>query len=105
MKKMIVGLTMIGLISVVGSSRAWADRVGVRQSLQGQRIHQGIHSGALTCGETRHLFRQQRHIRRAKSRAWSDGRVTFGERAHLERMQDRASRHIYAFKHNYRHQR
>lgn len=105
MKKMIVGLTLVGLIGVFGMSSAWAGHVGERQILQGRRIHQGVHSGALTCNEARHLVREQHRIQHAKQFAWSDGRLTPRERVRLEKMQNRSSRHIYRLKHNHRYQR
>ena len=105
MKKMIVGLTLIGLVGVLGISSAWAGRGGERQVLQGRRIQQGVHSGALTCKETRYLAREQHRIQHTKRHAWFDGHVTPRERVRLEKMQDRSSRHIYRLKNNYRHQR
>ena len=105
MKKMIVGLTLIGLVAVFGISSASAGRVGERQIYQGRRIHQGIHSGALTRNETRYLAREQHRIQHAKRHAWYDGRLTHRERVRLEKMQNRSSRHIYRLKHNYRYQR
>jgi hypothetical protein len=105
MKKMIVGLTLIGLVGVLGISSAWAGRVGERQIHQGRRIQQGVHSGALTCNETRYLAREQHRVQHAKRHAWSDGHMTARERVRLEKMQDRSSRHIYRLKHHNRHQR
>jgi hypothetical protein len=90
-------LMFFGLISV---EAAMAGRVGNRQIRQQKRIHQGIHSGELTGREVRALQREQRHVQRSKRRAWSDGELTPGERIRLEHKQDRASRHIYRFKHN-----
>ena len=75
-----------------------------RQRDQQHRIAQGVQSGQLTAGETRHLERQQAHIQATKRKDKADGNVTPQERAQLHRMQDRASRDIYRDKHNDRTQ-
>ncbi len=73
-----------------------------RQVNQAARIDQGVRSGQLTRRETARLVREQRKINRTKKRMWSDGHLSVRERAKLNRMQNRASRHIYRAKHNRR---
>lgn len=79
--------------------------INQRQRDQQHRIGQGVHSGQLTAGETRHLERQQARIQRTKRRDKADGTVTPQERAQLTHMQNHASRNIYRDKHNGRTQK
>ena len=99
MKKALT-VAVVAMSAVVWVQPIWAGRVGNRQVRQDKRIHQGIHSGELTRGETRRLVRQQHHIQHAKQRAWSDGTLTRKEKAGLELRQDKASADIYRLKHN-----
>jgi biopolymer transport protein ExbB/TolQ len=73
-----------------------------RQINQQRRIKQGVKSGQLTKGETRRLERQQGRIqaRKQKDKAENGGKLTPKNKAQLNRMQNRASRHIYRAKHN-----
>ena len=73
-------------------------QVDARQARQQRRIAQGLAEGSLTGPEARGLRAQQRHIARVEHHAKADGAVTRGERLHLHRLQDRASRHIAAQK-------
>ncbi len=75
-----------------------------RQRTQQKRIAQGVKSGQLTRGETRRLERQQARIQRTKRRdkMMNGGKLTPKEKAHINRMQNRASKHIYRTKHNKR---
>lgn len=77
--------------------------VDARQAQQQGRINQGVASGELTRREARQLRHQQQHIAHAEARAKADGVVTPGERAKLDRMQDRASRNIHRQKHDAQH--
>lgn len=100
MKKMIAILLMGGFLALVTAGSVWAGDHQAHQYRQYKRIHQGVHSGALTRGEAHTLLREQRHIRQAQKRAWADGHLTRPERVHLDRMQERAGHHIYGLKHN-----
>ena len=103
MKKLVAVMgTMMLLSGLLFADSALAGRVKKRQVRQKKRIHQGVRSGELTRGETKALKKEQRRIQKAKRRARSDGKVTKKERARLEHMQDRSSRHIYRAKHNER---
>ena len=84
-------------------SVASSPRIDHRQAAQQRRINQGIASGELTRREADRLEREQARIRRAEDRALADGRLTRNERAKIERMQDKASAHISAEKHDRQH--
>lgn len=71
-----------------------------RQQDQKARINQGAASGELTRKETATLRAEQRAIQAEKKAFKADGKVTVAERAKLRADQKRASRHIYAKKHN-----
>jgi len=102
MKKALAAGTVLALVGLMGVQSAWAGRVAKRQVRQDIRIGQGVKSGELTRGETRHLAKQQHRIQRAKRQAWSDGTLTRKEKAGLDWRQDKASRQIYRLKHNNR---
>lgn len=74
-----------------------------RQQLQEQRIRQGIKSGELTPAEAHRLIAQQQQIDHFEAIAKRDGVVTQGERAHLLRQQNMASRNIFRQKHDSGH--
>ena len=78
--------------------------VNQRQKYQHRRIVQGVKSGQLTRGETRRLERQQARIQTTKlmDKANNGGKLTPQEKKHLNKMQNRVSRHIYRAKHNNR---
>ena len=80
-------------------SDAWAGsddtyRADRRQSDQLDRIEQGVREGRLTKREAEELLTQQRHIENYEKHIKEDGRVTWRERAQLERKQDKANRRI-----------
>lgn len=76
--------------------------VRARQKEQQKRIGQGVASGQLTPGETKHLEKQQAKIQADKKAAKADGNVTPQERAKLAKEQNKANRTIYRDKHNAR---
>ena len=84
-----------GLASSSAQAQYFGGSPDYREAAQQERIHRGVASGALTPQEARKLGKQQRHIDAAQQRMWSDGRLTPKERARLDRMQDKADRHIY----------
>jgi hypothetical protein len=71
-----------------------------RQQNQAERIGQGVQSGELTRPETRRLLRGQRELRRDERAAKSDGVVTAGERARLQREASVQSHRIARQKHD-----
>ena len=66
-----------------------------RQRNQANRIHQGVKQGAINRAGRIRLQREQQRIRNYRSGALADGRYTRQEYRRVDRMQDRASRHIY----------
>lgn len=98
------------LMALTGLAQAQASAPGTatpgidkRQARQEQRIDQGVASGSLTQHEANKLERNQAHIDHVEDRAKADGTVTGKERAHLHRMQDRASARIHKNKHDRQH--
>jgi len=80
--------------------------INQRKENQQDRISQGIRSGQLTPREASHLESREAHINRqeARDKAANGGHLTAGERAQINREQNRTSRAIYRDKHNGAHQ-
>ena len=91
-------------IFVLGTSIATfaqnTPRVDRRERHQQRRIRQGVRSGELTHREARRLERQQAVTHAEEGAAKADGKVTKRERRHLNRRENRTSRHIYRQKHD-----
>lgn len=89
---------------VVDPGHPRVNQVNAREQNQQNRIAQGVRSGQLTPGETARLERQQQHIQNQEKRdmAAHNGHLTAREQRQLNREQNRASRNIYAKKHNAR---
>ena len=89
---------------ILGSLPALAEQypasLAQRHLTQERRIYQGLRSGQITPGEYRRLENQQGRIRAAEARMRADGRLDRGERARLNRMENRASRVVYRYRHN-----
>ena len=98
--KKAMSILMVTMFSFVCVSSVTAGRIKNRQINQTKRIHQGLHSGELTGREIKRLGKEQRSVQQTKQRAWSDGTLTPKERVRLEHQQNKASQHIYRFKHN-----
>ncbi len=73
-----------------------------REEIQQKRIAAGVNSGALTAKETVNLEKREAKIESDKQAAKADGVVTKQERTKLTREENRASKQIYAKKHNAR---
>lgn len=73
-----------------------------RQDNQQQRVANGVSSGALTAKEATNLEKRESKIETDKQAAKADGTVTKQERAKLQHEENRASKKIYAKKHNAR---
>jgi len=82
----------------------YAAEVDTREANQQARIAQGVRSGQLTPGETAHLEHKEAGIHREikQERAANGGHLTAGERAQVNRQQNRVSGQIYRAKHNSR---
>jgi hypothetical protein len=100
MKKFTLICALVALGIALSTAQTATPRVTKRQLNQQARIGQGVKSGELTKGETRRLERQQAKIQMDKRAAKADGVVTPGERAKLNREQNRASKRVYKLKHN-----
>lgn len=76
--------------------------VGQRQRNQQERIGQGIKSGQLTSREAAHTERREAGVNHeiARDRAANGGTLTAGERARVNRQENRNSKSIYNKKHN-----
>jgi len=101
MKTMVLAIGMV-VFGMSGIVFAQAETPGVdrRQANQEQRIDQGIASGQLNEREANRLNAQQEHVNKIEDKAKADGVVTKGERARINRAQDRTSRHIAREKHD-----
>jgi len=98
MLRQIVIMAALAAISV--PALAGTPRLNAREHNQRDRIAQGVRSGELTRPETRRLITGERRLHRHERYARSDGIVTAGERARLERNADRMSARIYRQKHD-----
>jgi hypothetical protein len=78
------------------------NEVNTRQQNQQDRIANGMKSGELTPKEAGKLENQQQHIdnKEKKDMAAHNGHLTKGEQAKLNKKQNKASKNIYAKKHN-----
>ena len=108
MKRTVITLALIatGSLSGIGAAHAdwysWNARndVDARRHEQLSRIERGVRDGSLTRHEARELIAEQKHIADVERNARSDGRLDATERARLKVLQDNASRHIYAERHD-----
>jgi hypothetical protein len=84
--------------------QAFAQNIHQRKVNQQDRIAHGVKSGQLTPGETARLERQQKSINHEERnmRRTDNGHLTASDRRQLNRRQNRASKNIYAKKHNAR---
>ena len=101
-KTLTTGVTL-AIASIGAFAQATAPsmpRVDQREANQQARIDAGVASGQLTAKETNRLDKEQAHVAAAEANAKADGTVTAKERHHLHHMQNRASKEIYAQKHD-----
>ena len=100
--KTITTIFLTSMLAMLWCSATWAaDRFSTRDYRQTRRIHQGINSGKITRPEARSLKKEQHRIDRAHNRALADGHLNRHERMRLNKMQDRAGRHISRAKNNH----
>jgi hypothetical protein len=95
-----------GSLPVYAQSQQAADPDTIQQRKENQqdRIAQGVKSGQLTPRETANLENKEAAINqetRADRKA-NGGKLTQGEKAQINRQQNRTSRQIYRDKHNNR---
>lgn len=96
----LVGLGLFALTAGSALAQAHHHGAGQRMHNQHQRIEHGMHSGQLNHREAARLNREQRQIRHEARDYRRDGVMTRAERADLRHDQNRASRHIYAERHD-----
>ncbi len=90
------------MAAVVAPLAASAGEVQNRINDQQARISHGVRDGALTRGEFNHLERSENRIERERDRDLraNGGRLTPGERASLNRQENRQSNRIFFDTHN-----
>ncbi len=89
-------LTLSALVASTSLAAAYtAHDVDKRQSIQSQRIEQGRKTGKVTWTEGLKLRQEQARIARLEAIYKSDGKLDRQERAHLAKLQNEASKHIY----------
>lgn len=103
MKRIPMVLVISMALVFMTANASLAGHMGQRQRNQHKRIAKGIRSGKITHGESLRLARQQWLFQQAKRRARADGWLSPQDKRRLDRIQDRASRHIYKAKHNFRY--
>ena len=104
MKRTIISLAAVSAVltaaPLAASAAPWQS-VNERQANLEHRIDQGMRSGELTRPEAARMRRQFRQIARLEAHyRRSGGRLTYAERADLDRRFDRLSEHVYAQKHD-----
>jgi hypothetical protein len=102
MRRIMTGLTIVALATVLAATAAQAGPITRREARQRARIQQGVRSGELTPGETKKLRNEQGHVEQMREHAVADGKIGPRERVALRRAQNKASRDIYRLKHNAR---
>ena len=105
MNRLILGLA--GFASLAAAMPAFttaanAQSVGQREANQQHRIQQGVASGHLTPGETRHMETREARLttRTDRMRARHDGHLSGRDRVALQHQENRDSRAVYRTKHN-----
>jgi hypothetical protein len=100
MKKVqFVPVLVAGLLSVPVFAQGLA--VPAQRDVNQQvRIESGLKSGQLTTREAAKLEREEARIDSAEARALRDGKLSAAEKSRIGAMQDKASRDIYAQKHD-----
>lgn len=97
-----IGFLTAGMVFLAGTL-AWAEGPAPSRHFNQQReIYNGVRSGDITPLEYGRLSREQQRIRDYRQRALSDGRLSRFETGRLNRMQDRAGRHIHQSQNNIR---
>jgi len=95
-----IALTIACIGAFAQATAATTPRVDQREANQQARIDAGVASGQLTARETNRLDKQQARIAAVEAKDKAAGPVTPAERRQLHRMQNHASKDIYAQKHD-----
>ena len=101
MNKLFTTLAVTGIF-VVSTISAQAASIAQRKENQQDRIAHGVKSGQLTPRETSRLENKEAAVNgeTRADRAANGGKLTPGEKAQVNRQQNRLSRDIYVDKHN-----
>lgn len=100
--KWIFSLVTMAVLTLPAMAQETGRQIQNRKGNQQARISQGVRSGELTRGETRHIERQERGLNREERamRARNGGRLSRTGRAKLQHQQNHLSREIANDKHN-----
>lgn len=100
--KVILGLVTVAALALPAMAAENGAQIQQRKANQQARIAQGVRSGQLTRGETRHLEHQEHAINREEHamRANNGGRLTKQDRAVIQHQQNHVSREIARDKSN-----
>jgi hypothetical protein len=93
-------LLLAGILMIGTATTVLAGPFTGREARQQTRLNGGVESGEITPREYRRLEWEQGPIIADRQRAWADGYLSCGEVRHLNREQNRASRDIWRAKHN-----
>lgn len=106
-RAIILGLALTALMVLPAFAQQTAPNnpdpsIAQRKDNQQDRIANGVQSGQLSAGETKRLETGEAAVNKEESnmRAADDGHLTAGDRATLDRQQNRLSDRIYDDKHN-----
>ena len=94
-------LATVAAAVTLSAAFAQSSEVGQRRENQQDRIAQGVKSGKLSAGQTARLENREAGINHEvhNDRAANGGKLTRGEKAQVNRQQNRMSRRIYRAKH------
>ncbi len=96
------GLFLLATAPVFAAGPATSEVVQ-RDVNQQERIEQGLQSGQLSTKEAGKLETQEKRIDRVEAHDLKDGKLSPGETAQINRMENRSSAQIYKDKHNAAH--
>ncbi|HUO66326.1 MAG TPA: hypothetical protein VMV37_02265 [Gammaproteobacteria bacterium] len=99
----VIGFSAFGALLLATSAFAdgpRTDQVVDRDVNQQQRVEQGLQQGQLTTREAGQIERQESRIDQTEARDLKDGKLSPAEQAHINQMQNQASRDIYRDRHN-----
>ncbi len=102
MKKLLLTIMVLGLFGVLTSYGQVTPVADKRQSNQKHRVKKGVKSGEITKREAKSIKHSTKNAKRYETKAKSDGKVTWIERARLQHKENKSSRKIYRTKHNNR---
>jgi hypothetical protein len=88
------GAVALGILVATTAAASAMSRTEERLALQMYEIEKGRQSGTITWREGLKLRKEQREIVRLENELSADGRVTAKERRMLNKMQNKAARHI-----------